>query len=47
MVVSRKYAYWIPELEAEEIFSLSFPPMALATDLSNEDNGFADEVGLC
>jgi hypothetical protein len=43
MVVDDKYAYWIPELDAAAVFSLSFPPTALATDLSNEDSGFADE----
>jgi hypothetical protein len=31
------------ELDAAAVFSLSFPPTALATDLSNEDSGFADE----
>jgi len=38
----------MPELAAAAVFSLSLPPTAFATDLSNEDSGFEEDVGtLC
>ncbi len=46
MVAGDNRTHWIPELLAD-VFSLSFPPTALATDLSNEENGFEDDDELC
>ncbi len=33
--------------DAGAVFSLSFPPTALATDLSKEDRGFEDDDAFC
>ena len=36
----------MPELDDVAVFSLSLPPTAFATDLSNEDSGFEEEGGI-
>ena len=36
----------MPELEVDAVFSLSLPPTAFATDLSNEDRDLAEGTTL-